>query len=64
MLYAPCKGCTEREVGCHANCERYAEFRVAKDNEKRAKAESRRGDFEINNYKKKVFWRQGNEKWG
>lgn len=28
---APCKGCTDREVGCHAGCERYREFRAEID---------------------------------
>lgn len=27
MNYAPCKGCTERVVGCHSNCEKYKEFK-------------------------------------
>jgi len=22
----PCKGCVERHIGCHAECERYAEW--------------------------------------
>lgn len=26
MGYAPCKNCTERHVGCHAGCEKYALF--------------------------------------
>lgn len=24
----PCKGCEDRKVGCHATCERYAEYRA------------------------------------
>ena len=24
----PCKGCTERTVGCHANCEKYKKWRT------------------------------------
>ena len=23
---APCKGCNDRKIGCHAECERYSEF--------------------------------------
>lgn len=23
----PCQGCTDRVVGCHANCKRYQEWR-------------------------------------
>lgn len=25
-MRVPCYGCTERRAGCHARCERYAEF--------------------------------------
>ncbi len=27
-MIAPCKGCAERYVGCHASCPRYAEFKA------------------------------------
>ena len=26
-MTAPCKGCTQREIGCHAGCELYAEWK-------------------------------------
>jgi hypothetical protein len=26
---SPCKNCTDREVGCHSKCERYAEYKRA-----------------------------------
>lgn len=26
MIQSKCRGCTERRVGCHAECEKYAEF--------------------------------------
>ena len=32
-----CRNCQERQVGCHANCERYSEFRRAIDEDKRLK---------------------------
>lgn len=32
----PCKGCEDRELGCHGRCGRYAEWR-AKADEERAK---------------------------
>lgn len=28
---SPCRGCRDREVGCHAKCGRYAEFRAEVD---------------------------------
>lgn len=30
-MNAPCKGCKERAVGCHANCEKYKVYRKKKD---------------------------------
>lgn len=29
----PCKGCTERLVGCHSTCNRYLEWRKDRDQE-------------------------------
>lgn len=39
-LQAPCKGCDERELGCHSKCEKYITFRSAldKENEERYNA--------------------------
>lgn len=28
---SPCRNCEERAVGCHAKCERYAEYRAEVD---------------------------------
>lgn len=25
---SPCKGCEERQVGCHGQCEKYAEYKA------------------------------------
>lgn len=27
IAYAPCKGCTERTLGCHSTCEKYAKYK-------------------------------------
>lgn len=32
---APCKDCTEREVGCHGRCERYKAWRKDLDEKNR-----------------------------
>lgn len=29
-MHAPCKDCPEREIGCHARCEKYQEYVKAK----------------------------------
>lgn len=36
-IQAPCKGCEERQVGCHTDCARYTEFRKKADKYKRDK---------------------------
>lgn len=35
----PCKDCKDRAVGCHGQCERYAEFDAERDKIRRKKAE-------------------------
>lgn len=30
-MQAPCKGCKEREVGCHGSCDRYLEFAAERE---------------------------------
>lgn len=29
---APCKDCKDRKLGCHSTCQKYNDFRQAKDN--------------------------------
>ena len=28
VIFNPCKDCTDREVGCHGKCEKYAQYRA------------------------------------
>lgn len=39
MLQAPCKGCPDRHSLCHANCERYLDFRKELDEISHARRE-------------------------
>lgn len=57
-MLAPCKGCKDRVLGCHSDCERYLEF--SRENE-RIK-EQRRKDSDLLSRKKRVltcdgYWR-------
>jgi hypothetical protein len=36
---APCKGCQERQIGCHGKCEKYAEYIKANETIKKRKME-------------------------
>ena len=31
MIKAPCKGCMDRVLGCHDNCEKYQEYKAKND---------------------------------
>jgi len=49
---APCKGCDERHIGCHSDCEKYREFRVQQDDVIKAKAKYLEGLYTSQNAKK------------
>lgn len=53
-MEVPCKGCTDRQVGCHGSCERYAKFWEWR---KQRQAERRMNDVVMDycrdNYKKR-----------
>lgn len=58
MANAPCKNCPDRHVGCHGQCEKYQQFRVAQteDNEHRHMlAVSRKSD---KSWIEKKAWRE------
>ena len=62
MNDAPCKGCEERTLGCHAKCEEYIEYRKRLDEilEERQKvrmlneADTLRPHREFTSYKREV----------
>ena len=35
-MYTPCKDCTDREIGCHSSCDKYATYRAIIDEYKNA----------------------------
>jgi hypothetical protein len=35
----PCKDCSDRQLGCHGQCERYQAFRAKKEREAQKRAE-------------------------
>jgi hypothetical protein len=45
MSKAPCKDCKERELGCHAKCEKYIDFKQEREQENKVERE----------YKEKIF---------
>ena len=53
MIATPCKGCTRRTIGCHSNCEEYAEYREAMErlNAARHNDKNARMWFDYDKYK-------------
>ena len=45
--YEPCKGCAERYIGCHSDCEKYAVYRKLFDE----RAEEKRRARESNDFR-------------
>lgn len=39
-MTVPCKDCADREVGCHANCQRYRDYAAERENVRQIKAEA------------------------
>lgn len=31
MISAPCKDCPDRKIGCHSECDKYADYTVLRD---------------------------------
>lgn len=45
-----CKGCQERQVGCHITCERYKEYRAKIDKEKEARIQAQKANDVMDDY--------------
>lgn len=39
-MTAPCKGCPQRQVGCHGKCEKYAEYNAWNEKQRQARYEA------------------------
>lgn len=55
-----CKDCPDREIGCHANCERYAEDKRALREHIETVREAKNKDKEYLDYKRKKYKRWKN----
>lgn len=53
MIVNPCKDCTERYVGCHSECEKYAEYRSQIEEKNRLIHEGRQELYGADVYEKK-----------
>ena len=60
----PCKGCKERQLGCHSTCERYAVYRQYNEKlyEERRNTRTVR-DFITDSYRKQSAHVMKNKKW-
>lgn len=56
---APCKGCTDRFIGCHGKCDRYIDWRANKDVENHLEREERKA----RQFSESISWRNDNCRW-
>lgn len=58
----PCKGCTERAVGCHSGCEEYEGYRRCLDEQNAAKSRQKVSDsYFIEKSERVDKWRRQHE---
>ena len=50
-MNAPCRGCTDREMGCHGKCDKYKEYKQASDQRREAQFFEREAARTPNRYK-------------
>ena len=50
MIFSSCKGCTDRTVGCHADCPRYLADKAKRDEQAELIRRERGKDCAINKY--------------
>jgi len=54
-MICPCKGCLEREIGCHGKCERYSVWKEEWNSKKEGKLPA---DMLINDRERKAYWKK------
>ena len=53
-MICPCRDCTTREIGCHGNCEEYADWKKDRETGKTKWAETP----EFSKWMKKYTWKK------
>lgn len=57
MLKAPCKGCEERQVGCHSKCTKYKQFKQEVDKMRKYEEEKQKQlVYSLYTQKKSSIW--------
>jgi len=59
--FAPCKGCEEREVGCHARCAAYTEWKTEHDRRKKEEYDAKKGRETLSHGALRKIWK--NMRW-
>ena len=55
----PCKGCTDRQIGCHSTCQRYQDAKKDWDEIAAEAKERDRLAAELDDYQLRVAWKIG-----
>lgn len=50
-MICPCKGCTDREIGCHSKCSKYIEWKTELDRRKNMITEAKIFEYEVGEVK-------------
>ena len=50
-MICPCKGCTDREIGCHAKCSKYIKWKTEWDRRKNMITEAKIFEYEVGEIK-------------
>ena len=51
IMTCPCKGCTERKIGCHAECSKYIEWKTEWDRRRNSIHEAKTFEREVGEIK-------------
>ena len=51
IMTCPCKGCEDREIGCHAKCSKYIEWKTEWDRRRNEITEAKIFEYEVGEIK-------------
>ena len=62
MNGCPCAGCDDREIGCHAKCERYKDWRRVMDERREEEHRRQESKGTLSEHAIRQMWRKA--RWG
>ena len=62
MIQAPCKDCSDREIGCHSSCRRYIDFQSLNNKEHEEAYKQKQTIYMINEQRVKAYEKKRKKK--